>query len=639
MDTKALVEETRRLESHMDKTGYYEVLIPDTLDLAERARAGVNGLVGVVDRAGRCQPNQCGRYYRNPQVLSTEPGGYIFHTGNEMWGKHVESLLEMRLMSGSEQEADMDDQTTQGMVSCIEDDGLFYSYIKKVQGDALVEAEDFSDLVGGARVMLGLIAKYQLDGNPEWKKQLARLAKGFIDCAITKDDYAYYPDGHMGGAVSRPRSGWKNDSEPIGRSLHDSKDWYECSTNVLFTFGGIVQAMTRWYRLSGDQASLDLAGKITRFMLKPRFWKPEAEPAAVVSAEHAHFEGHIHATVRGLWGLLEYAVIVNDEKLKTFVRDGYEYVRTFGIARIGLFGEGCTIGDMTCLAIKLSDAGVGDYWEDVDQYVRNHLTEIQILDPEPIRKIAEVSPVKPVRSWEDADHFVERTIGVLCDDGLHPTVATPGAMLCCTYNGLIGYYHAWEAIARDDDGVAQVNLLLNRASPWLDIDSYLPYTGKVVVKNKIARKVSLRIPRWVDKQAVRSTINGNEAKPYWLGQYLVFDTVGPQDVITVEFPMVESSATYTVGWSGIRIPGWTEVTQPLDQESPASPADYYVSANGKEKEPRPVFTMRFRGNDLVDIYPREGGLGYPLYRREHYKQDRAPMKTVQRFVQAHVIDI
>ena len=618
---------------------YYAAVVPDTLDLAERARLGVNALVGIVNRAGCFQPYQCGRFYRNPQVLSTEPGGYIFQTGNEMWGKHVEALLEMRLMSGSQQESDMDDRTTQGMVSCIEEDGLFYSYVKKVDGDRLVEMEDFCDLVGGARVMLGLIAKYQLDGNPEWKTHLARLARGLIDVAITKEDYAYFPDGHMGGAISRPRSGWKTSDEPAGESLHDSHSWYESASIVQFSFGGIVQALSRWYLMSGDKASLELAGKLARFMTRPKFWQPEAEPAAVVSGEHAHFEGHIHATVRGLWGLLEYAVIANDERLKAFVRDGYEYARTFGIARIGLFGEGCTIGDMTCLAIKLTDAGVGDYWEDVDQYVRNHLVEIQILDPEPIRQIAAASPAMPVRSWEDADRFVERNIGALCDDGLHPTVATPGAMLCCTYNGLIGYYHAWEAIVRDDDGAAQVNLLLNRASPWLDIDSYLPYAGKVVVKNKTAHKISLRIPRWVEKQAVRSAINGNKVKPYWLGQYMVFETVSPQDVITVEFPMVESSASYTVGWSGIRIPGWTEVTQPLDQELPASPSDYYVSANGEQKEPRPVFTLHFRGNDLVDIHPREEGLGYPLYRRERYQQGSAPTKTVQRFVAAQVVDI
>ena len=231
---------------------HYEAEVPDTLDLAERARLGVNALVGIVDRGGRCQPNQCGRYYRNPQVLSTEPGGYVFHTGNEMWGKHVEALLEMRLMSGSQQEADMDEVTTQGMVSCIEDDGLFYSYIKKVDGDKLVEMEDFCDLAAAARVMLGLIAKLRLGGNPEWRKQLARLVRGLRDAAIYKEDTAYYPDGHVGGAISRPRSGWKSTDEPPGLSLHDSKNWYGSRSIVQFSYGGIVQALTRWYLLSGD---------------------------------------------------------------------------------------------------------------------------------------------------------------------------------------------------------------------------------------------------------------------------------------------------------------------------------------------------------------------------------------------------
>ena len=133
-------------------------------------------------------------------------------------------------------------------------------------------------------------------------------------------------------------------------------------------------------------------GPLARFMQLPRFWVPEAGPGAVVGREHAHFEGHIHATARGLWGLLEYADLANDERLKSFVRDGYEYIRSFGIARIGLFGETCTVGDMTSLAVRLSDAGVGDYWEDVDQYARNHLAEMQILDPAPIAAIAAASP-------------------------------------------------------------------------------------------------------------------------------------------------------------------------------------------------------------------------------------------------------
>ena len=617
----------------------YMAEVPDTLDLAERARIGVNALVGVLDHAHAHQPFQCLRYYRNPPVLSSEPGGYVFLGGNEMWGKHAEALQEMRLMSGSTQAAAADLASLEGMASCVEPDNLFYSTIRKVEGDRLTPAEDFSDLLGGARVLMALVAREQLDPHPKWRETAARLARAFREHAVVAVDYSYYPDGHVGGAISRPRSGWTHTREPAGASIYHSKDWYECASNVLFSHGGILQALCAWYRLSGEGASLELAGRIARFMLKPRFWRPEAAPAAVVPHEHAHYEGHIHATVRGLWGLLEYATLAGDERIKDFVRDGYEYTRTFGIARIGLFGEGCSSGDRTALAVKLTDAGVGEYWEDVDQCVRNHLTELQVLDRELIRGIVPAEPTLPVRPWEDSRDFHERTLGVLCDGALHPTLATPALMLCCTYNGLVGYYHAWEAITRERDGVAVVNLLLNRASPALDVESHLPYEGRVIIRNKTAASVAVRLPRWVDPAAVNATVRGANAAPRRLDRRLVFDGLRPRDVVEITFPVAVSEATYTVGWTDIRFPGWTEVTRPLEQDPPAGRLDYQVSGARSTGAPPPVFTLRFRGNDLVDISPRESGPGYPLYHGRPRADSPAPRRTVERVVPDRLIHL
>ncbi len=618
----------------------YKAVVPDTLDLAQRAGAAVNALTEIVKQPPYYQPFQKGHYYRNPPVFSNEPGGYVFVNGNEMWGKAAEALLEMRLMSGSQQGADLDEKTCAGMAGCIEADNLFYSTVKKAQGDQLVEMEDFADLLGGGRVMLGLIAKYQLDGNPQWLEYVARLAKGLREAVVEKGDYAYYPAGHAGGAISRPRSGWKSDAEPLGGSLYETQDWYECASNVIFSHGGIVQGLCRWFRLSQEAESLALAGKLVKFMLQPRFWQREAGPASVVGEAHAHFDGHIHAAVRGLWGILEYAMLTNDEKLKLFVRDGYDYVRTFGIARLGLFGEVCTVGDMTCLAIKLTDAGVGDYWDDVDQYVRNHLTEVQILEGEPIRRIAEASPSREVMPWEDAEGFVERQMGALCDDATHPTLATPGTMHCCTYNGLIGFYHAWEGIVRARDGVVQVNLLLNRASPWLDVDSYLPYEGKVQLRMKTAaRLVAVRLPGWVALPAIVSRVNERQAQPSRVGRYLLFEALAPGDTLTIEFPIVESVAEYQLGWEGLQIPGWTEVSRPLESQASPQPFEYVVSTAQRKPPVLTAFTCRFKGNTLVEISPREQGLGYPLYRREHYQQTKAPLVEVTRHVPARLIDL
>ena len=43
---------------------------------------------------------------------------------------------------------------------------------------------------------------------------MERMARGLAEMAIEKDDYAYYPDGRIGEAFSRPRSGWRDTSEP-----------------------------------------------------------------------------------------------------------------------------------------------------------------------------------------------------------------------------------------------------------------------------------------------------------------------------------------------------------------------------------------------------------------------------------------
>jgi hypothetical protein len=43
-------------------------------------------------------------------------------------------------------------------------------------------------------------------------------------------------------------------------------------------------------------------------------------------------------------------------------------------------------------------------------------------------------------------------------------------------------------------------------------------------------------------------------------------------------------------------------------------------------------TMQFRGNTLMDISPRDEGLGFPLYQRAGLSAPAAPMKEVERYI-------
>ena len=195
-------------------------------------------------------------------------------------------------------------------------------------------------------------------------------------------------------------------------------------------------------------------------------------------------------------GMLWYADAARDARLLEFVRSGYEYMRNLGIARLGLFGEMCTTGDMTQLALSLSDAGVGDYYEDVDCYLRNHLAEMQITNPELLRQVAQTLHGVPEYNDGDTRDAVNRVVGTYFSEAaLRRGFPRSGCIPPSAVHGqcIPALYYAWESIVRARRE-RQVNLLLNRASPWLDVDSYMPYEGKVVIHNKTAKSLALAYP-------------------------------------------------------------------------------------------------------------------------------------------------
>ena len=175
--------------------------------------------------------------------------------------------------------------------------------------------------------------------------------------------------------------------------------------------------------------------------------------------------------------------------------------------------------------------------------------------------------------------------------------------LCCSPHGNMGLFYAWDGALRHDSGVVRVNLLLNRASPWLDVDSYLPYEGKVVLRNKSASEAWVRMPLWVDGRAVRVDVGGQERPNQWLGRHVRVRDLRPDDTVTVRFPVVERTEVWTI--PRLTWPGPAQKTH----------------------------TCRFRGNTLVEIDPPIMD-GSPLYqaRPETYRATEAPLKETTRYV-------
>jgi hypothetical protein len=504
---------------------YYQATAPDTLDLAERRRLAVRGLINFGDPQRSHENYQIGFFNAQPAWMSH------FGAVGCNWGKLAESLLMARAMCGSTELLAEEEEYFQGILALINDKGEFaldasQSWCKDTQpNDSLIAANT-------SRMLLAFLVQNQLRPSPRLTQLIVRMAE-----------------------------------------------------------------------------------KFTNALRDPKYWVPEVAPKAAVPSEHGQFTGHLHSYLQALMGMLGYAELTNDARLKEFVRESYEYARGFGIARIGMYSEMCATGDMTWLAIKLSDLGVGDYWEDVDQNVRNQLVEAQVTDPDEMHKVnatmpklvrgaakgaklqlGEVNLVAPVYAAMGLtdDHVIDRCVGVWRSDANNPAMTYPQNFIyvvCCSGNCPSAMYSAWEATLRCDDGVAQVNLLLNRASPWLDMDSYLPYEGKVVIRNKTARQLSVRVPRWVDQGHVGLEVKGTRRPRHWLGRYLLVDALQPKDEIHITFPMVESKETYTLMWKPES--RWLEGIDPGPKWTPAETPDRY--------------TFLMKGNTLVDVSPRPEG--------------------------------
>jgi hypothetical protein len=586
--------------------------VPDTLDLVEYADHAINGLTQTLDPHFNYEIFFRVQLGTNPPYLQHDTTG--LPTINP---KFAESLPMMRIMSGSSKYADIDEKLMQMMLDNTGDDGLYYARYdpRRTWHEGVGHNYnkqfhiDFANVYGNSRLLLAMMAWYQVSRDPAWEARMEKLAHALCKMAIQRDDYSYYPDSQIGEAFSYAKGlGWLRSEEAMVEhtGAEGSMFMYHC---------GSIRALSRFHSMTGDQPSIETATRLVRFVTKPKFWGVPTDRilGAGTSAERAQWQGHPHAHAAMLMALLEYSHVVNDPRLARFVRNAYQYdLSHYGLPRIGMFGEGCTNGDMVALSIMLSDAGQGDYWDDTDSYVRNHLIESMFTDPDRIKNLDRVSPVADISAPQDStDEAIRRSIGVVGSPGL--TSMVPFSIGCCTGNVTEALYYAWASSVRHKNNTTTVNLLINRASPWLDVDSFLPYEGKVLLKNKMSKQVSVRVPAWVDRKQLQCFVNENRFVPSAVGNFLLFDALKPNDVIKLEFPVKEETESYTYRPGG------------------------FASLQETNESAGIVYTLRFRGNTLVDISPREDEGFYPIYKRDQYKQDQAPQREVIRYVAPRLI--
>jgi len=583
-----------------------------TLDLTDRARLAINGLTGSFDENYRYE------HYCFGWLATDSPWLVHYKSHIELTPKLLESLAYMRYMTGADEKIDVDRGVFQYVREDIGPKGLYYSralpgrpwheggpyHPKGASGD------DYAPILSNARLLLACLAWSQTnpDDAQSYRDMARGVAKGLTEIAICRDDIAYYPDGEVGVAYCYgAKTGWGNDTQEPDSDLWGGEGSVQCY------YGQVLRALVRWYEVEPDEQTRDIIDRLARFCMLPKLWGTESEehdselireqtaqqggeqlvPGMPVhginndphhlccDTERGHFKGHFHGKLMGLRGLLEYARVFGDPKIARFVRDGYEFARHRGIPEMGCFGdhwwlgvmEGCTAADMLALALRLTEAGLGDYYDDAEKIIRNQLIEQQFTTAESLDLVKQAgkNPENPwspflesLEGYASADdmpdnailreNISQRVIGMYANFSGPAAIPMPYITTCCTGNCTEALYYGWNSIltSSEEDGVmhARVHLWLDRRSPEIDVVSHVPFEGMLEIRNHLANKLSIRIPDWSSPSSCVVQVNGQEVISTVVGRYLHLSEIHPGDIVKVSTPLQTETFKSTMPFSG-----------------------------------------------------------------------------------------
>ncbi len=537
------------------------VQVPNTYFLEKAVELAMDNILARLDPVLDYEP------YFLLDLGSSPP--HIKHTSwdyCDMSGRCVDALILAREMTGDRRGVEAEAKLRTFLLSRANpSDGLFYNAEAPW---SRIEADMFCQ----GRALLGLVSWFMLTGDAAVEARIEALISGLSRIAVHQEDYCFYP-----------KDIWRE-----GR-WHDGGLW-----NGKMPGYSVQQliGLTRYYEATGSHRALELAGKLARYYV----YHSGAITWDGTFRGHTHSGGILPATL----GVLRYALAAGDEELIMWSNRVYSYARTytssFGWIPDGLgldpkstpyacTCETCALADLIELAIKLSSAGIGDYWDDVEKFVRNHLLESQIRD---------VDCVIPP-DHHDVEHALARQILL----GSFDSASLPNALLgdpqgivegCCTPSGVRACCLVWSyAITQDAEGV-HVNLAFNRHTPWASLISYEPYRGELQLLVHLPEHYYLRVPEWAHMEKLRIMVDGQDQLPTWCNRYLDLGTLQPGQTVVVTYP------------------------QRLAEEIEKLAGQEYV--------------VRWKGGTVTSIAPvREN---YPIYRRLTMEMEYEPQLTPER---------
>lgn len=599
---------------------HYEAVVPATFDLAERARLALHGITSMTN------PNLDYEIYFVASHMADPPALLLSNGDLACQGKFMEVLPLMRVMSGSDENMHVEKAWMEVLLRLQGPDGLIYA---STIGRPWILPPNFDPASGypgrndgypyvcllgysTARSLAALSIYAQKDPEGPWTEAVNRLWSGYQKVIIRDDEdaYVYNTWTAPGKEVIKPE-------KPFGEHIY-----------LVGSQGWIAKYLAVYDRARQVPEASELAEKMMNYnMFTVEYNEPDGKfkwggpgvGAGEIQGQCAHFHTHAMNIIAGLYVARQRN---NEKHLERAIR-AFEYGISKGDPMVGYFpmvtydkyvgaqtAETCQVADMIVAAVVLSTMGY-DQWDHVDRWTRNQLAENQLTQVEWItdgrldRSRSEI-PAGYLKEGEyTTENVAERTLGgfagwpaandwIGAEDwwggNKHQILST--IMNCCTGGGARALFAVWRDMIEYDEGRLKIHLLMNRASKWADVDSHVPYTGRVDIRIKRKLNLEIRIPEWVQPDDVTITVNGKPRELEFDGRYAKVGRLRKGRVVVMTFPIHERTEKRTI--------------EGFD------------------------YTFIVRGNDVVHVDPP--GRYAPMYQRAHYRNGQTLWQKVTRFV-------
>ena len=301
-----------------------------------------------------------------------------------------------------------------------------------------------------------------------------------------------------------------------------------CSGLASANSARVVDPLLAYHDVSGNPLALELAGCYARDGLRTLFM-PDGTFAPMDRSS-----GHVHSITSSLSGIAAYAVRVGDEDMlagcRRIMDAGVpEYHSSWGWgdevypdhpADVVSRGEINQTGDVVRVALLLGSTGHARYYELAERYLRSMLLPTQHREPELGLFLRDKADPK-----DDSERNVlRRTVGgysmQLPNDRMRE-----GDWPLSTLDITSGAVHAMSEClmhaALWDGSTCRVNLLFSREDERVLLRSGLPREGRMDFEaRQDVGTLAIRVPSWVDGDAVRLRVSGRAVRPVIDGGYV-----------------------------------------------------------------------------------------------------------------------